>query len=83
MKRVISGLLTAVMCLSLFFVTGLEAKAEGQINISIEYFYVNSEGKNAITTKNATVEEGTTWGEFLENDDMSQYWNFLKNTQRM
>lgn len=68
-RRIISSLLTTIMCLGLFFTTGLEAKAADQVAISIEYLYVKDDGSNAIVTKMVNVDKGTTWNDFLEVDE--------------
>lgn len=72
-KKVICSLLTTVMCLGLFFSTNIEVKADNQITVNIDYLYVKGDGSNGLITKTASVASGTIWGDFLYEDEYSEY----------
>ncbi|MBO5293469.1 MAG: hypothetical protein J6B10_09855 [Lachnospiraceae bacterium] len=72
-KKALCSLLTAVMCLGLFFSTTIEAKADNQITVNIDYLYVKSDGSNGLITKTGSVEPGTLWGDFLYSDEYEEF----------
>lgn len=69
LQKILTGLLTLAMVFTMLNLPMFAqiVKAEDQVQIVIEYVYVNANGENSYYIDTQYVPVGTTWGSFIDN----------------
>ena len=66
-KKIVCGLLTLALVVTIFAGNGMEARAAESVKIELTYIYVDNSGNNSLYIDTQYVPVGTTWGEFFTN----------------